>query len=318
MNYGKAEAMLERKWPEKYNAAGHIAWAGRLYFKGFEQLLGFFRGRVYQGTWGAALFQSIYQPASGLLSALPMMPEWYVVVAALAGLSLLGLEWSPLMIAWPLLLAAMIVPFVHAVFCGMRSQFATSPKSHRELIKMQALTAYLHMAQPLVRLWGRIRLGLTPWRRCEVTGVSVPWPWPKTFNLWSETWRSSIDWLESLEANIKALRTVVMRGGDYDRWDLELRGGLLGSVRVLMAVEEHGGGKQLVRFRTWPKCSSAAIMLTLLFAVLSAAAAVGQAWIACGALNMVAFLFMMRIFKECGAAMAAVTTVLRPIEIKKA
>jgi O-antigen biosynthesis protein len=317
MNYGKAEAMLERKWPEKYNAAGHIAWAGRLYFKGFEQLLGFFRGRVYQGTWGAALFQSIYQPASGLLSALPMMPEWYVVVAALAGLSLLGLEWSPLLVAWPLLFAAMVVPFAHAVFCGIRSQFTTAPKSRRELIKMQAVTAYLHMAQPLVRLLGRIRLGLTPWRRCEVTGVSAPWPWPRTFNLWTETWRSSIDWLESLEANIKALRTVVMRGGDYDRWDLELRGGLLGSVRVLMAVEEHGGGKQLVRFRTWPKCSSAAIFLTLLFAVLSAAAAVGQAWIACGALNVVAFLFMMRIFKECGAAMTAVTTVLRPLEVKK-
>ncbi len=30
MNYGKAEAMLEKKWPEKYNAAGHIPWAGRL------------------------------------------------------------------------------------------------------------------------------------------------------------------------------------------------------------------------------------------------------------------------------------------------
>jgi O-antigen biosynthesis protein len=317
MNYGKAEAMLEKKWPEKYNAAGHVPWAGRLYFKGFEQLLGFFRGRVYQGTWGTALFQSIYQPASGLLSALPMMPEWYVVVAALAGLSLLGLEWSPLLIAWPLFFAAMIVPFVHAVFCGIRAQFNTIPESRRELFEMRALTAYLHMAQPLVRLWGRIRLGLTPWRRCEVTGVSAPWPWPKTFNLWSETWRSSIDWLESLEASIKALRTVVMRGGDYDRWDLELRGGLLGSVRVLMAVEEHGGGKQLVRFRTWPKCTAAGIILALLFAGLSAGAAVGQAWIACAALNVVAFLFMMRIFKECSAAMTAVTTVLRPLEMKK-
>lgn len=317
MNYGKAEAMLEKKWPEKYNAAGHIPWAGRLYFNGFEQLFGFFRGRVYQGTWGTALFQSIYQPASGLLSALPMMPEWYVVVAVLAGLSLLGLEWSPLLIAWPLLLAASIIPFVHAICCGLRARFASPPESHRELLKMQALTAYLHMAQPLVRLWGRIRLGLTPWRRCEVTGVSTPWPWPKTFNLWSETWRSPIDWLESLENGIRALRTVVMRGGDYDRWDLELRGGLLGSVRVLMAVEEHGGGKQLVRFRTWPRCTAAGITLALLFAALSACAAVSQAWITCGVLNLVAFLFMMRIFKECASAATAVTTVLRPLEIKK-
>ncbi len=70
LNYGKAEGYLERKWPEKYNAAGHVPWAGRLYFKGFEQLLGCFRGRIYQGTWGSALFQSIYQPAPSLLWSL--------------------------------------------------------------------------------------------------------------------------------------------------------------------------------------------------------------------------------------------------------
>ena len=29
--YGKAEALLERKWPERYNRAGHLAWAGRIY-----------------------------------------------------------------------------------------------------------------------------------------------------------------------------------------------------------------------------------------------------------------------------------------------
>src|SRR5215203_4679232 len=28
--YGKAEAQLEKKWPEKYNSAGHVSWSGRL------------------------------------------------------------------------------------------------------------------------------------------------------------------------------------------------------------------------------------------------------------------------------------------------
>ncbi len=93
LNYGKAEGYLERKWPEKYNAAGHVPWAGRIYFKGFEQLLGCFRGRIYQGTWGSALFQSIYQPAPSLLWSLPLMPEWIVIVAVLGFFSLLGLEW---------------------------------------------------------------------------------------------------------------------------------------------------------------------------------------------------------------------------------
>jgi O-antigen biosynthesis protein len=47
--YGRAEAMLERKWPDKYNAVGHIAWAGRLYGKGLARLFAV-RGRIYQGT----------------------------------------------------------------------------------------------------------------------------------------------------------------------------------------------------------------------------------------------------------------------------
>lgn len=315
-NYGKAEAFLEKKWPEKYNAAGHIPWAGRLYLKGFEQLLGSLRGRIYQGTWGSALFQSIYQPAPDLLSSLPMMPEWYVVVAALTGVSLLGIEWKPLLLALPLLLIAATLPGVHAVLCGMRATFPASFQSRRDLLKWRGLTALLHMLQPLVRLYGRIQQGLTPWRRCVVSGVSTPVPLPKTFTVWSEEWRSPFAWLESLESGLKAVRSVVLRGGDYDRWDLELRGGLFGSVRLLMAVEEHGGGKQFLRFRAWPRCYPAAIVLTLLFAALSAGAAVSQAWIACGILNFVAFLFMMRIFKECSYAMTALYSVFNPLKEK--
>jgi hypothetical protein len=33
--YGKAEALLEEKWPERYNAFGHLNWSGRLYGRGF-------------------------------------------------------------------------------------------------------------------------------------------------------------------------------------------------------------------------------------------------------------------------------------------
>ncbi len=311
-NYGKAEADLEKKWPEKYNAAGHIPWAGRLYFKGFEQLLGCARGRIYQGTWGSALFQSIYQPAPSLLWSLPMMPEWYIIIAALAGFSLLGLEWKPLLFAVPLLLFTVFVPLLHACLCAMKIDFRKQAVSRKEVFKLRALTASLHLLQPLARLIGRVRLGLTPWRRSAVPGIAQPWPWPKVFTVWSEQWRSPFDWLESLESGIHGLRTVVLRGGDYDRWDLELRGGLMGSVRVLMAVEEHGGGKQFVRFRTWPRCSSAGVVTALLFAALSACAAFGHAWMACGVLNVIALLLMIRIVKECSSAMGVMARLFGP------
>ena len=51
VGYGQAEAMLERKWPEKYNVVGHLTWTGRLYGKGLTLPLGR-GGRIYHGIWG--------------------------------------------------------------------------------------------------------------------------------------------------------------------------------------------------------------------------------------------------------------------------
>lgn len=36
--YGKAEAMLERKWPEKYTVAGQARWSGRVYTNGLSYI----------------------------------------------------------------------------------------------------------------------------------------------------------------------------------------------------------------------------------------------------------------------------------------
>ena len=49
LGYGRAEALLERKWPEKYNVAGHLTWMGRLYGRGLTLPLGR-SGRIYQGV----------------------------------------------------------------------------------------------------------------------------------------------------------------------------------------------------------------------------------------------------------------------------
>jgi GT2 family glycosyltransferase len=309
LNYGKAEGYLEHKWPEKYNAAGHVPWAGKLYFKGFDQLLGSFRGRIYQGTWGSALFQSIYQPAPSLLWCLPLMPEWIVIVAVLGFFSLLGLGWTPLLLAFPLFLLAALLPAVHALTCALSLPFPDFPAAQRRKLRM--LTAFLHLMQPTARLIGRIKLGLTPWRKCGVvSGIAHPLPWPKTFTIWSQQWHSPIAWLESVEEGVKALRTVIVRGGDFDGWDLELRGGLLGSVRVLMAVEEHGGGNQFIRVKSWPRCTPAGIFMTLFFAALGAAAASAQAWVACASLNAIAIVLMMRVLIECSSAMSTLGEVL--------
>ena len=94
VEYGKAEALLERKWPDKYNRGGHLAWEGRMYVS--APLPRRRRGDIGYGTWGSNLFQSLYDRTPSTLGALPLMPEWYLLIGLLALLSVVGIFRRPL------------------------------------------------------------------------------------------------------------------------------------------------------------------------------------------------------------------------------
>jgi hypothetical protein len=111
--------------------------------------------------------------------------------------------------------------------------------------------------------------------------------------LWSETWRAPEAWAEAFESTLRSRGMVVRRGGVSDPWDLEIRGGLQGSLRTRIAFEEHGAGKQLVRLRadahtpvltkvaTWGAAALAFAAVASggwIAAVVLAAAAAGLAW----------------------------------------
>ncbi len=307
-NYAKAEALLEKKWPEKYNAVGHLSWTGRLYGPGFVQMLGQHPRRIYHGTWGSALFQSVYQPAPGTLATLTLMPEWYLLIMALAVLSLLGILWTPLLLSLLLLALAVCVLLIQVGLSAARASFTPASRSRIARLNLRGLTALLHLLQPLARLYGRLRYGLVPWRLHGPSGLCLPRTRMST--LWSECWRASTEWLQAIEAALCAVGTCVRRGGDYDRWDLEVRGGILGTARTRMALEEHGAGKQLVRFRSWPRCSTTGLALILLFAALSTGAALDDAWIASLMLGVVALLLALRTLLECARAMVAILHIL--------
>jgi glycosyl transferase family 2 len=291
VGYGKAEALLERKWPEKYNAAGHATWSGRLYGTGAGGSL-WRRWRVYYGVWGSGLFQRLYQPAPGTIGSLPLMPEWILVVLALAGLSLLGLAWTPLLVvALPLFaLAAAVVP-IDAVLVSARANFATHPR--RERWKRRALTAMLNVLQPLARLRGRIDHGLTPWRRRGRARAALPVT--RELTVWNEHWVSPETRLLIAEEGLRAEGVALEVGGEFDRWDLEVRGGFFGCARLRLAVEEHGGGKQLARFRIWPRIASGGPMLILPFAATAVVAGVVDDHIATIALGAIAGLLLLRL-----------------------
>lgn len=263
--YGKAEALLEEKWPERYNAIGHLVWSGRLYGKGMTEALGLGRRHIYHGTWGTAAYQSLYERTPPTLLALPLMPEWYLVILILAGLTALGAAWTPLAyVALPLLALAVTVPIAHAASAASRARFSGAARGYSQTIGKRALTALLHLMQPAARLWGRLQHGLTPWRRRD-GGGGERMRWVGRAFLWSERWAASEEWVRRIECVLQAQGAVVLRGGHFDRWDLHVRGGLFGAARGLVAVEEHGGGKQLVRFavRPWSPAPLVAGMMAL-------------------------------------------------------
>jgi hypothetical protein len=96
---------------------------------------------------------------------------------------------------------------------------------------------------------------------------------------------------------------VVQRGGDYDRWDLEVRTGTLGRARLFSVTEEHGHGIQVWRYRCRPSARLAGTLVAAL-GVLSAAAGIDGAWIACGILALSATLIGWRGVSDAGAAAA--------------
>ena len=299
-NYGKAEAFLEKKWPEKYNLAGHLTWAGRVYGNG-HQYRAWSRGRIYHGVWGSAPFQSIYQSPGGTLESWLSMPDWYLVIAALVPLCALGFLWKPLFWVLPLLGVTLAAPVIQAALSASLVHFA-NPRSRLGWFKLKSLTALLHLLQPLARLTGRLRFGLTFWR---VSATSFTLPWPRKLAIWTKNWRDPNDRLKSLETALKEGGAYVWRGGDYDRWDLEVRAAAFGYARLLMAVEDHGAGNQFVRVRAWPRCSVLDCMPIFVFGGLSAAAAFDGAWVASGILGSISAFLASLTLRACGSAIDA-------------
>ncbi len=308
--YGKAEALLERTWPEKYNAAGHIPWRGRIYASYLSELAGNRRGRIYHGTWGSALFQSLYEPGFAGWRGVFMMPEWNLAIAALGALGAIGFLWTPLLMLLPLFALALAAGATQAALSAWPMSFPSAPRTSWARLERRMLTTVLHLIQPAARLYGRMREGLTPWRRA---GDRLALPVPHELTIWSESWRNQGDRLRDLELALLAQRVGTQRGGDYDRWDLDVRAGIIGSARVFTMIEEHGGGRQLMRLRVWPRLALAPMAVAVVLGGLAAGAFAGfvrradtRAGIAGAILALLAAVIAARAGVECATAVGAV------------
>jgi O-antigen biosynthesis protein len=303
-NYGRAEATLEAKWPQKYNAVGHIQWRGRIYGQGVHRNFLPGRSRIYHGVFGLAPFQRVYEPGNDLLHAIAQMPEWYLLMAALAVLSLVGLSWPPLLLAAPLLALTAAIVLLQAVLGAKQARFTQPSPNPGHRIWKRCMTGMLHVLQPLVRLEGRLRGGLTPWRRRGSRALCFPRV--KSFRVWCETWISHAQRIFDLAHCLREKGGFATPAGNFSSSDLVVRGGLLGAASLLMTVEEHGQGTQLVRYRVRPVWRRRAWLSALFFGLLALAALMDDARLAGSLLVLTTMLIVLRAFYECAIAMTTI------------
>jgi GT2 family glycosyltransferase len=257
LSYGRAEHMLRARHHHRFNALGQARWAGSIY-GGPRVLPGLLRPLVYHGTMGFAPFQTVARRrAERVLSAVSSRLPLAVPVAAVGGLAFLSL--------WLLLAPALALGAVLGYGVAVAAAVRPARNEPRPLA-LRLLVGALHVVQPFVRTWSRLRGG-------------GPDHTPEPRPLWSGDRRA---WLDSLQRELASHRCRVRVGGPHDPWDLRVTWGPLLSYRVTTAVAWSWSPLERCELRARPAAFAllAAALALVPFSPLGAflaAAAVGAA-----------------------------------------
>jgi GT2 family glycosyltransferase len=257
VGYGDAEALLERKHPNKFNPWGHTVWNGRIYAPyPFFRLFG--RPLIYQGLWGSAGFQSMYDTGGGgVLSFLPRSMEWHLALVILA---VLGLFYP-----WFLLIVGVGIAHTgwYCMACASGAKLkplftTTAPPGWLYRLRSRGMIAWLHFLEPLARDWGRIKGGLTPWRtvnseRHRTRRVSRWWQHLQPFRRklrWAYPGEMELEkhnLLVHLTKKLSAKGWAVGWNADWQNWDLKVRRGAFCEAHLRTVIEHLGGPNRIAR-----------------------------------------------------------------------
>jgi glycosyltransferase involved in cell wall biosynthesis len=278
--YGKAEALVYGKHPARFNAFGQAKWSGRIYGDLSSAMLLWRKPVIYSGTFGRGLFQTLYQPPAGLVEYLPLTFEWTVASLPLALAGIVAGSW------WRLLALPLLLTLAMCVKGGLSAKIA--PRF--EGPKARALIALLIYLGPLLRGWERLK-----WRWKALPAI-VPadpgpaeqrgkWAWRArgfVLSYWNESGTEKEELLGALMRRCAAERYATAIDGGWRDWDLEIGAGLAAGARILIAGENHGADKRLLRVRSALRLSwlarglvggsSVAAMICLICGAITAAA----------------------------------------------
>ena len=283
VGYGEGEAWLMAHHPEKF-LDGHMLWRGRIYSP-LPFVRSMWSTRINAGVWGTAAFPSVYRTDVHPFAFLPHSIRWqvvsFVLAAVGAGVAIAGGHgWTA-----AILLASGAVGIVATIAkniaYAVRSEVGSLPgiggagrgKAGRALDRLwyRSAVAYLHFIQPLARVRGRIRGVLSPpevalpaggpqtsrgprpslgeaWRALLLLSGSVT-----EDRFWSDTWTSADRVLAQLTEWLRrsrAVHTIEIDEGWSDDRDVSVFVGRWAWLDIRALVEEHDGGKVLVRVST--------------------------------------------------------------------
>jgi O-antigen biosynthesis protein len=146
-SYGRSEALVEARNPDRFTGIGTARWRGHIY----DSLTPTFtRQRIYRGVYGAAAYQSVYQGGGFILD---LVHQVGVPVATLL-LFTLPLIVRSFWLAIPATAAALFLLSV-IVIDTVRTMPPRSLRKGR--LRFRIGVALHHLFQPLVRTWGRNR-----------------------------------------------------------------------------------------------------------------------------------------------------------------
>jgi GT2 family glycosyltransferase len=146
-SYGKSEALVEARHPDRFTPVGTARWRGRMYNSLTPSPS---VQRIYRGAYGTAAYQSVYQGGGHLLDLLHQLG---VPVAAALLLT------APLALVSPwLVLPAICAIVALSVIAAVDMRRAHPPRGTASPnLRFRASVAVHHLLQPLVRWWARSR-----------------------------------------------------------------------------------------------------------------------------------------------------------------
>src|SRR4029077_2498 len=145
--YGRSEALVQARHPDRFSMTGTARWRGRIYS---AAPLRAWRERIYRGVYGAAPYQSVYRGGGELRD---IFHQLGVPLAAIAILFAPPAFLEPAIAMLPALGLAFLLALAASDFLRI-----TAPMSDRSAaLRFRLDLTALNLLQPVARAWGRAR-----------------------------------------------------------------------------------------------------------------------------------------------------------------